>query len=198
MVRSRRLELPRAFAHNDLNVARLPVPPRPHIRARRRRPRGRAPTCRRPWQERALSKALWRVQCRPARPRRRAQNSLADAPPRIGTGCHKGVGPEVKKVLTSEDEPGSAPPCRGGRKPAGIACPGARHRTHRCRDPHSSGFRRAGAGGATPHHPSPRGGTPRADRTKTGRISVEEHWHAFDAHDLGAIRRGIVKPCNID
>ncbi len=31
MVRSRRLELPRAFAHNDLNVARLPVPPRPHI-----------------------------------------------------------------------------------------------------------------------------------------------------------------------
>jgi hypothetical protein len=32
LVRSRRLELPRAFAHNDLNVARLPVPPRPHIR----------------------------------------------------------------------------------------------------------------------------------------------------------------------
>ena len=30
MVRSRRLELPRALAHNDLNVARLPVPPRPH------------------------------------------------------------------------------------------------------------------------------------------------------------------------
>jgi 3-(methylthio)propanoyl-CoA dehydrogenase len=29
LVRSRRLELPRAFAHNDLNVARLPVPPRP-------------------------------------------------------------------------------------------------------------------------------------------------------------------------
>jgi hypothetical protein len=28
-VRSRRLELPRAFAHNDLNVARLPIPPRP-------------------------------------------------------------------------------------------------------------------------------------------------------------------------
>ena len=28
-MRSRRLELPRAFAHNDLNVARLPVPPRP-------------------------------------------------------------------------------------------------------------------------------------------------------------------------
>ena len=31
MVRPRRLELPRAFAHNDLNVARLPIPPRPHI-----------------------------------------------------------------------------------------------------------------------------------------------------------------------
>ncbi len=30
LVRSRRLELPRAFAHNDLNVARLPIPPRPH------------------------------------------------------------------------------------------------------------------------------------------------------------------------
>ena len=29
-MRSRRLELPRALAHNDLNVARLPVPPRPH------------------------------------------------------------------------------------------------------------------------------------------------------------------------
>ena len=29
LVRSRRLELPRAFAHNDLNVARLPIPPRP-------------------------------------------------------------------------------------------------------------------------------------------------------------------------
>ena len=29
LVRPRRLELPRAFAHNDLNVARLPVPPRP-------------------------------------------------------------------------------------------------------------------------------------------------------------------------
>jgi hypothetical protein len=30
LVRPRRLELPRAFAHNDLNVARLPVPPWPH------------------------------------------------------------------------------------------------------------------------------------------------------------------------
>ena len=34
LVRSRRLELPRAFAHNDLNVARLPVPPRPHAHER--------------------------------------------------------------------------------------------------------------------------------------------------------------------
>ena len=31
MVRSRRLELPRSFLHSDLNAARLPVPPRPHI-----------------------------------------------------------------------------------------------------------------------------------------------------------------------
>ena len=31
VVRSRRLELPRPFGHNDLNVARLPIPPRPHI-----------------------------------------------------------------------------------------------------------------------------------------------------------------------
>ena len=30
MVRPRRLELPRAKAHSDLNAARLPVPPRPH------------------------------------------------------------------------------------------------------------------------------------------------------------------------
>ena len=30
MVRSRRLELPRDRSHNALNVARLPVPPRPH------------------------------------------------------------------------------------------------------------------------------------------------------------------------
>lgn len=34
LVRSRRLELPRALAHNDLNVARLPVPPRPHTVSR--------------------------------------------------------------------------------------------------------------------------------------------------------------------
>ena len=33
LVRSRRLELPRPFGHNDLNVARLPVPPRPHSQA---------------------------------------------------------------------------------------------------------------------------------------------------------------------
>ena len=31
MVRPRRLELPRPKGHNDLNVARLPIPPRPHI-----------------------------------------------------------------------------------------------------------------------------------------------------------------------
>jgi hypothetical protein len=42
-VRSRRLELPRAFAHNDLNVARLPIPPRPHVdRVRLAAPRGRS------------------------------------------------------------------------------------------------------------------------------------------------------------
>src|SRR3569623_1178069 len=58
VVRPRRLELPRAFAHNDLNVARLPVPPRPHVNqppdrptaGRRaplatRIPRGTAPLC---------------------------------------------------------------------------------------------------------------------------------------------------------
>jgi hypothetical protein len=32
LVRTRRLELPRDFSHNDLNVARLPIPPRPHTR----------------------------------------------------------------------------------------------------------------------------------------------------------------------
>src|SRR4051812_50082187 len=31
MVRSRRLELPRGLAHSDLNAARLPIPPRPHV-----------------------------------------------------------------------------------------------------------------------------------------------------------------------
>jgi hypothetical protein len=35
MVRPRRLELPRAFAHNDLNVARLPIPPWPHAQTGR-------------------------------------------------------------------------------------------------------------------------------------------------------------------
>ena len=30
-MRSRRLELPRPFGHSDLNAARLPVPPRPHV-----------------------------------------------------------------------------------------------------------------------------------------------------------------------
>ena len=50
LVRSRRLELPRPFGHNDLNVARLPVPPRPHIS----RGTGGAGT----WQEPALSKGF--------------------------------------------------------------------------------------------------------------------------------------------
>src|SRR5687768_11049689 len=36
MVRSRRLELPRPFGHSDLNAARLPVPPRPHVTAPRK------------------------------------------------------------------------------------------------------------------------------------------------------------------
>ena len=49
MVRSRRLELPRALAHSDLNAARLPLPPRPlrrwpeipnHNHARKDRPVG--------------------------------------------------------------------------------------------------------------------------------------------------------------
>src|SRR5258708_32240931 len=31
LVRSRRLELQRPFGHSDLNAARLPVPPRPHV-----------------------------------------------------------------------------------------------------------------------------------------------------------------------
>src|SRR3954453_15962410 len=30
LVRSRRLELPRPFGHQALNLARLPIPPRPH------------------------------------------------------------------------------------------------------------------------------------------------------------------------
>src|SRR5262249_25844657 len=34
LVRSRRLELPRPFGHSDLNAARLPVPPRPHVMKR--------------------------------------------------------------------------------------------------------------------------------------------------------------------
>ena len=38
LVRPRRLELPRAFAHNDLNVARLPVPPWPHSHTTTGRP----------------------------------------------------------------------------------------------------------------------------------------------------------------
>ena len=31
LVRSRRLELPRELPHSDLNAARLPIPPRPHV-----------------------------------------------------------------------------------------------------------------------------------------------------------------------
>ena len=31
MVRTEGLEPPRAFAHQDLNLARLPFPPRPHV-----------------------------------------------------------------------------------------------------------------------------------------------------------------------
>jgi hypothetical protein len=31
LVRSRRLELPRELPHSDLNAARLPIPPRPHM-----------------------------------------------------------------------------------------------------------------------------------------------------------------------
>ena len=31
MVRLRRLELPRVLSHSDLNAARLPVPPQPHL-----------------------------------------------------------------------------------------------------------------------------------------------------------------------
>ncbi len=33
VVRPRRLELPRGFPHSDLNAARLPIPPRPHMPA---------------------------------------------------------------------------------------------------------------------------------------------------------------------
>ena len=34
LVRPRRLELPRVLPHSDLNAARLPIPPRPHIEER--------------------------------------------------------------------------------------------------------------------------------------------------------------------
>ena len=33
LVRSRRLELPRVLPHSDLNAARLPIPPRPHLQS---------------------------------------------------------------------------------------------------------------------------------------------------------------------
>ena len=42
MVRSRRLELPRELPHSDLNAARLPIPPRPHEKARVVYPAGMA------------------------------------------------------------------------------------------------------------------------------------------------------------
>ena len=53
-MRPRRLELPRAFAHNDLNVARLPIPPRPPVILPPDKPGG--------WQVVAPSKALPRAQ----------------------------------------------------------------------------------------------------------------------------------------
>jgi hypothetical protein len=61
MVRSRRLELPRPFGHSDLNAARLPVPPRPHVHED-----GRL-WCRRSGKARASIKALGRAQCRALR-----------------------------------------------------------------------------------------------------------------------------------
>ena len=60
MVRSRKLELPRPFGHSDLNAARLPVPPRPHVMKRPAEPR-------RHWQGAASSKGGGRAQWRPRR-----------------------------------------------------------------------------------------------------------------------------------
>ena len=59
MVRSRRLELPRPFGHSDLNAARLPVPPRPHVMKRA------GGDGRRHWQGAASSKGPRGAQCRP-------------------------------------------------------------------------------------------------------------------------------------
>ena len=58
LVRSRRLELPRPFGHSDLNAARLPVPPRPHVM------KGLGPAGRRHWQGAAPSKADFSAQWR--------------------------------------------------------------------------------------------------------------------------------------
>ena len=58
MVRSRRLELPRPFGHSDLNAARLPVPPRPHVMKMGRRCSDRQPG------GRASSKGYWQTQRR--------------------------------------------------------------------------------------------------------------------------------------
>ena len=57
MVRSRRLELPRPFGHSDLNAARLPVPPRPHVMKKAAAPAARLA-------RRATSKGRGQAQCR--------------------------------------------------------------------------------------------------------------------------------------
>ena len=62
MVRSRRLELPRPFGHSDLNAARLPIPPRPHVHGMCGRHRYRPG-------RRASSKALRAAQCHSRRPK---------------------------------------------------------------------------------------------------------------------------------
>ena len=61
MVRSRRLELPRPFGHSDLNAARLPVPPRPHVMKKLAPRNGRHH-----WQGAATSKGSGDAQWRPA------------------------------------------------------------------------------------------------------------------------------------
>src|SRR5688572_13634543 len=116
MVRSRRLELPRPFGHSDLNAARLPVPPRPHIE---RPPEG--PAAGRPV---PLAKRF--------HTRNAASAPKAEQPP----------------------DPGSSP---GEDSQAGG-----------CRRP-----------------------------ALEGKL-VEEHRHAFDAHQLGAVTGGLIKPRDID
>ena len=63
MVRSRRLELPRPFGHSDLNAARLPVPPRPHVHEN-----GRLSKAVAPGKEGASIKAVGGAQWRSFRP----------------------------------------------------------------------------------------------------------------------------------